>query len=106
LQSNSNGLCGDPIHADTESLSILVGDGATIAFPQHAEWVAPFKHWWEKGFKSWRTRNKGDAELMFLRELGPPHYAITDARGHELSDRWKEALTIKAWAEDIWGRTR
>lgn len=77
-----------------------------IAFPQHAEWVELFKHWWEKGFRSWRTRNKDDAELIFLCELGPPHYAITDARGHELSDRWEEALTIKAWVEDIWDRTR
>lgn len=73
-----------------------------IAFPQHAEWVELFKRWWEQGFRSWRARNGEDADLIFLCELGPPHYAITDADGHELSDRWEEALTIKGWVEEIW----
>jgi hypothetical protein len=27
---------------------------------------------------------------------------MTDARGHELSNRWDEALTIKRWVESIW----
>ena len=76
-----------------------------IAFPQHAEWVELFRHWWEQGFESWKSRNEDDAELIFLCELGPPHYAITDAHGQELSDRWEEALTIKSWARDIWERT-
>jgi hypothetical protein len=40
--------------------------------------------------------------LIFLCELGPPPYAITDGQRAELSDRWQEALTIKSWAEDIW----
>ena len=76
-----------------------------ITFPQHAEWVALFKHWWEQGFRSWRLRNDDDAELIFLCELGPPHYAITDASGEELSNRWDEALAIKGWAEEIWQST-
>ncbi len=76
-----------------------------IAFPQHAEWVELFKAWWGQGFRSWRARNADDANLVFLCELGPPHYAITDAAGHELSDRWEEALTIKAWVEEIWADT-
>lgn len=50
----------------------------------------------------WRQRNPADATLRFLCELGPPSYAITDAGGYELSDRWQEALTIKAWVEEIW----
>ena len=29
-------------------------------------------------------------------------YAITDAGGNELSDRWLEAATIRAWTETIW----
>ena len=41
-------------------------------------------------------------DCVFLCELGPPEYAITDGNGKELSDRWKEALTIKSWIEDIW----
>jgi len=32
----------------------------------------------------------------------PPPYAMTDANGLELSDRFQEALTIKNWAQDIW----
>ena len=51
---------------------------------------------------SWRVRNADDATLIFLCELGPPPYAITDGNRHELSDRWEEALTIRGWAEEIW----
>ena len=73
-----------------------------IGFPQHQEWVQIFKGWWRDGMKMWRQRNSEDATLVFLCELGPPAYAITDANGHELSDRWEEALTIRSWVEDIW----
>jgi len=75
-----------------------------IGFPQHAEWVDLFKQFWNDGFKSWRARNDQDAELVFLCELGPPQYAITDAQGHELSDRWEEALIIKSWVREMWNR--
>jgi hypothetical protein len=50
----------------------------------------------------WRRRNSADATLVFLCELGPPPYAITDGRQRELSDRWQEALQIRRWAEEIW----
>jgi hypothetical protein len=73
-----------------------------IDFPQHHEWVEQFKAWWRDGLGMWRQRNDEEACLMFLCELGPPPYAITDAKGGELSDRWREALTIKAWVERIW----
>ncbi len=73
-----------------------------IDFPQHSLWVEQFKKWWKQGMRSWRERQADDATLIFLCELGPPPYAMTDARGIELSDRWREALTIKAWVEDIW----
>ena len=73
-----------------------------IDFPQHQEWVEIFKGWWKEGMRLWRQRNSDDATLIFLCELGPPSYAITDARGFELSDRWQEALTIKGWVEGIW----
>lgn len=72
-----------------------------INFPQHQDWVELFKHWWHKGFESWKRRNPND-DLVFLCELGPPHYAITGADGYELSDRWEEALQIKKWVEEIW----
>jgi hypothetical protein len=73
-----------------------------IGFPQHQEWVNTFKGWWKDGMRLWRDRSGGDATLAFLCELGPPSYAITDAQGNELSDRWEEALIIKCWIENIW----
>jgi hypothetical protein len=50
----------------------------------------------------WRRRNGKNATLIFLCELGPPPYAMTDANQAELSDRWQEALTIRSWVEAIW----
>ena len=73
-----------------------------IDFPQHQAWVEIFKDWWRLGIALWRARSHNDATLRFLCELGPPSYAITDARGEELSDRWQEALTIRSWVETIW----
>ena len=35
-------------------------------------------------------------------ELGPPEYAMTDATGTEMSNRWEEALTIRRWVMDMW----
>ena len=73
-----------------------------IDFPQHREWVEQFKAWWKSGIGRWRQRNDDDATLIFLCELGPPPYAMTDARQAELSDRWQEALRIRSWVKDIW----
>jgi len=82
--------------ANREQVQIQIG------FPQHRAWVEQFKNWWREGIRAWRDRNPDDATLVFLCELGPPPYAITDAQGLELSDRWQEALTIKGWVEAIW----
>jgi len=73
-----------------------------IDFPQHREWVEQFRSWWREGINMWRRRNDPDATLIFLCELGPPPYAMTDANQSELSDRWQEALTIRSWVEQIW----
>jgi hypothetical protein len=73
-----------------------------IEFPQHREWVEQFKSWWRDGLELWRSRHDGDDGLIFLCELGPPPYAMTDARQRELSDRWQEALIIRRWVEEIW----
>jgi hypothetical protein len=82
--------------ANREQVQIQIG------FPQHQEWVGIFRRWWKRGMRAWRARNAQDAVLIFLCELGPPPYAITDANHHELSDRWEEALTIRRWVEGIW----
>jgi hypothetical protein len=77
-----------------------------LDFPQNAKWVALFREWWREGFASWRARHAGsEAALVFLSELGPPDYAITDRNGRELSDRWSEALQLAAWAREIWRAT-
>jgi hypothetical protein len=73
-----------------------------IDFPQHQEWVTIFKGWWKSGMRAWRRRNASDATLIFLCELGPPPYAMTDRNQRELSDRWEEALQIRDWVRDIW----
>jgi hypothetical protein len=72
-----------------------------IAFPQHRAWLETFLGWWRKGFRLWRHRAAG-ADLDFICELGPPNYAITDANGDELSDRWQEALELKRLAQALW----
>jgi hypothetical protein len=52
--------------------------------------------------QAWRARSPDDATLVFLCELGPPPYAITDAEQRELSDRWQESLQIRDWVLEIW----
>ena len=49
-----------------------------------------------------RGRRRSEGECIFLCELGPPEYAMTDAQGREMSNRWEEALQIKAWVAEIW----
>lgn len=73
-----------------------------LHFPQHQPWVEVFRDWWRRGFASWQARNPADADCVFLCELGPRDYAITDANGEELSDRWEEALLLRRWAIEDW----
>ena len=74
-----------------------------LEFPQNQKWVSLFRAWWRQGFASWLSRHVGsDEDLVFLCELGPPDYAITDAHGRELSDRWAEARLLAQWAREIW----
>lgn len=72
-----------------------------IDFPQHAKWVTLFQEFWREGLADWRARN-AQGDVVFLCELGPPEYAMTGADGREMSNRWEEALKIKAMAEGIW----
>jgi hypothetical protein len=74
-----------------------------LDFPQNAKWVALFRDWWRQGFAAWLARHAGEnSSLVFLCELGPPDYAITDSVGRELSDRWLEAAHLAQWAREIW----
>ena len=72
-----------------------------LDFPQHQKWVDLFKSWWREGFERWLSQNQ-EGDCLFLCELGPPEYAMTDHAGVEMSNRWEEALVIKSWVEDIW----
>ena len=72
-----------------------------LDFPQHQKWVDLFKGWWREGFERWHAQHD-DSECVFLCELGPPEYAMTDKNGVELSNRWEEALLIKSWISEIW----
>jgi hypothetical protein len=74
-----------------------------LDFPQNEQWIDLFKQWWLQGFEYWRARHSQDATpLVFVCELGPPDYAITDADGAELSDRWQETLLLAEWARELW----
>jgi hypothetical protein len=74
-----------------------------LDFPQNAKWVALFHGWWRAGFAAWRARHAdATGSLVFLCELGPPDYALTDAGGRELSDRWRETLVLARWARELW----
>jgi hypothetical protein len=73
-----------------------------IDFPQHREWVAQYRQWWQQGMSGWHARQTHNATLNFLVELGPPAYAITGADQLELSDRWQEGLQIREWVAGIW----
>lgn len=72
-----------------------------LDFPQNQKWVALFQDWWREGLASWRARNES-GECIFVCELGPPEYAMTDSRGVEMSNRWEESIQIKRWIEGIW----
>jgi hypothetical protein len=72
-----------------------------LDFPQHQKWVDLFKAWWREGLEGWRAQND-DGDCIFLCELGPPEYAMTDSNGIEMSNRWEEALTIRRWIKGIW----
>jgi hypothetical protein len=76
-----------------------------IAFPQHAKWLKLFEGWWREGFQRWRARAGATDQLVYLSELGPTEYAITDANGEELSDRRQEAFVLRDLMLKLWQET-
>ena len=71
-----------------------------LGTPAGERWEQRFRGWWEQGFRSIRARSAPGRQIMFCTELGTRPYAITDAAGAELSDRWTEALILKSWAHE------
>ena len=72
-----------------------------LDFPQHLKWLEQFKDWWREGFANWLRQQRED-DCVFLCELGPPEYAMTDRNGYEMSDRWQESLTLMDIARNLW----
>lgn len=72
-----------------------------LDFAQHQKWVELFKRWWREGLADWRARNP-EGDCIFVCELGPPEYAMTDAQGREMSNRWAEAQLIMGWVREMW----
>jgi hypothetical protein len=77
-----------------------------IGFAHSEPWLDVFVGWWTEGFRLWRERADVGQELVFVVELGPPMYAITEAGGNELSDRWQEALTLQQLVRAAWPAPR
>lgn len=75
-----------------------------LMFEQSQPWFDLFKQWWLEGFQGWLKRHgkQSNDACVFLCELGPPVYAITDGNGQELSDRWEEALILRETAQQLW----
>ncbi|BBH68378.1 xylose isomerase [Actinoplanes sp. OR16] len=60
-------------------------------------WIALARRWWTDAFvQILRRRPTGD--IVFLTELGTTPYAMTDAAGVQVSDRWAEAALLRSWA--------
>ncbi len=75
-----------------------------LGFPCHRPWVEQFLRWWEFGFRDWLDRAAHDASLTFTCELGPRPYAISGPDGNDLSDRWQDAMAMKAMIAELWGK--
>jgi hypothetical protein len=73
-----------------------------ITFEQHAPWLKLFMGWWRYGIEDWLKRDDAPGSLSFTCELGPPPYAITDRNGADITDRWEEALLMKAMIREVW----
>jgi hypothetical protein len=72
-----------------------IGDGSSALAQQ-------FKKLWTFGMSAWLAKAQPGDILPFTCELGPSPYSITDLSGHEISDRWEQAMVIKRLAEEAW----
>ncbi|MFB9328895.1 sugar phosphate isomerase/epimerase family protein [Paenibacillus aurantiacus] len=68
--------------------------------------LAHYGRWWESAMRGWLERGMdGDGRaFLFVPELGPPPYAITNEDGIELNDRWRQSLALADYARRLWDR--
>ncbi|HXG64468.1 MAG TPA: TIM barrel protein [Blastocatellia bacterium] len=57
---------------------------------------------WKRAMVYWLKSAKPGDLFVFRVELGPPSYSILDLQGKEISNRWEQALALRALAETIW----
>ncbi|BCM90182.1 hypothetical protein IAD21_02033 [Abditibacteriota bacterium] len=82
-----------------EQVQVDVGDGTDLSEGTPA---GLFFELWRECFASWKRRAKPGDVMPFTSELGPPRYAITTPDGREFSDRWQQALVLRAIAQKAW----
>lgn len=79
-----------------QQIQVDAGDGT-------GDLARRYVKFWAEAMRRWRLRNRAGSTFVFTPELGPPDYAIRHpATGAELSDRWEQAMTIRALAEEAW----
>ncbi|KZE89864.1 TIM barrel protein [Microbacterium sp. TNHR37B] len=88
------------------SLQGRIASRCQVQIPLHHEgsqpWIALTRRWWRDGFAHLLAAREGAAReepVTFVTELGTTPYALVDADGVELSDRWAEARQLIEWAE-------
>ena len=76
-----------------------------LGHPMARAWEPRFREWWTTGFASLLRRHP-DRPARFVTELGTTPYAITDAHGAQVSDRWAESTALMDWAAAAFGSVR
>ncbi len=69
--------------------------------PASQPWIELAQRWWKDAFVQIlrrRALSGSNRDVVFLTELGTAPYAITDAEGVQVSDRWAEAALLREWA--------
>ncbi|MFT4214347.1 MAG: hypothetical protein QM622_06175 [Microbacterium sp.] len=89
------------ILARAGSVQGRIASRCQVQLPLHhastAPWIALARRWWRDAFAV-ILREQPAAPVTFVTELGTTPYAITDADGVEVSDRWAEAALLREWA--------
>ncbi|MCE0535350.1 hypothetical protein LWF15_07495 [Kineosporia rhizophila] len=71
--------------------------------PASQPWIELAQRWWKDAFVQIlrrRALSGSNRDVVFLTELGTAPYAITDAEGVQVSDRWAEAALLREWATE------